>query len=146
MLSMFDVVLKGVSWQRRRRRRRLAKCMNFSYFLLHVKLKLFFNPALHILCSLRVNYLGIGGMPPGPGALPSKICFCWLFCISSIWARSVSKMIGANRTIELVKKIQDDAQKNLYNVKTLLPDKSTTVSVRLRTGSGNISVKPHNRS
>lgn len=77
---------------------------------------------------------------PGGGPVPKRTFFCCDFCISSIWARSVSKMTGAKSTMLLVKKIQDDAHANLYNAATPLMDPSTTVSATFRMGSGNISV------
>lgn len=84
-------------------------------------------------------YRGIGGIAPGaPGpGVPRRTCFCWLFCISSMLARSVSKMIGANNTMLLVKRIHEAEQDKLYNVTMLLDVKLTRLPVTLRTGSGN---------
>lgn len=83
-------------------------------------------------------------VPAAPG--PSKTDFCCDFCISSICARSVSKITGAKRIMELVKKIQEASQVNLYKPLTLFTVKLLTLDVALRMVSGNISVKPHRRS
>uniref|UniRef100_A0A1B0CBY2 Uncharacterized protein n=1 Tax=Lutzomyia longipalpis TaxID=7200 RepID=A0A1B0CBY2_LUTLO len=53
---------------------------------------------------------------------------------------------GAKRRIELVKKIHDALQVILNMDFTLRVDKSDTVAQTLRTGSGNISVRPQRRS
>lgn len=45
-----------------------------------------------------------------------------------------------------MKKIQEEAQANVYTAETLLMEASTILSVTLRIVSGNISVKPHNLS
>lgn len=73
-------------------------------------------------------------------------CFCCDLCISSICARSVSNITGANNIIELVKNIHDALQEKLKTVLTLLTEKSETDPQTLRTRSGNISVSPHNLS
>lgn len=99
----------------------------------------------HVIYDSFDSYRGIGG-GPAPIWGPSKTCFCCDFCISSICARSVSKMTGAKRIMLLVKKIQEEAQTNLYNELTPTTEASATVSVKLRTGSGNISVRPQRRS
>lgn len=99
----------------------------------------------HFLITSTENhrnfYRGIGGAIPGGGPVPKRTFFCCDFCISSIWARSVSKMTGAKSTMLLVKKIQDDAQANLYKAATPLIEPSTTVSATFRMGSGNISAE-----
>lgn len=87
---------------------------------------------------------GVRPVPPAPG--PNKTCFCCDFCISSICARSVSKITGANKIIELVKKIQEALQVNVYSPLTLLTVKLLTLDVAFRRDSGNISVKPQRRS
>lgn len=94
---------------------------------------------------------GRAGAPPGPAPAPpmpgpSSTCFCWLRCISSIWARSVSKMTGANNITELVKKIHEALHEKLYRPLTLRCVRCVTPPQKFRTPSGNISVKPHNRS
>uniref|UniRef100_A0A336N176 CSON008514 protein n=1 Tax=Culicoides sonorensis TaxID=179676 RepID=A0A336N176_CULSO len=100
-------------------------------------------------CTARISsYIGgspgVSPVPAAPG--PSNTCFCCDFCISSIWARSVSKMTGANRIIELVKKIQDALHENLYKPLIPLTVKSLTLDVAFRSVSGNISVRPQRRS
>lgn len=93
---------------------------------------------------------GKAGIPPGVAARaelgPSRACFCWLRCASCSWARSTSMKTGAKRRMELVKKIHEALQVNLNKDLTLRLDKSVTVEQTLRTGSGNISVRPHSRS
>lgn len=118
-------------------------CRSMAFY--KTLLSMFF---VHPFVNLFI-YRGIGGATPigdpGPG-VPRSTCFCWLFCISSMLARSVSKIIGAKRTMLLVKKIHEEAQANLYTATTDLAERSMTPSVNLRAGSGNISVSPHNRS
>lgn len=73
-------------------------------------------------------------------------CFCWDRSNSSIWALSISNRIGANNIIELVKKIHDALQDNLYAFLTLCTEKCVTPPQNVCTGCGNISVRPHKRS
>lgn len=73
-------------------------------------------------------------------------CFCCERCSSSICARSVSNNTGANKIIELVKNIHDAVHENVYKALVVFTVKSVATSHALRIGSGNISVKPHNRS
>lgn len=58
------------------------------------------------------NYLWMGGAigkPAGPVAVdifedgPSRTCFCWLRCASSICARSISKINGAKSIADELK-------------------------------------------
>lgn len=75
-----------------------------------------------------------------------RTCFCCDRSNSSIWARSISNKIGANNIIELVKKIHDALQENLYTFLTLCTEKCVTLPHTVCTGCGNISVRPHKRS
>lgn len=73
-------------------------------------------------------------------------CFCWLRCISSNCVLSISNTIGANKISEVVNKTHVALLEKLYAF--LAPDSALLVAiyVKLRTDSGNISVKPHSRS
>lgn len=77
---------------------------------------------------------------------PNKTCFACVFCISSIWARSVSKTTGANRTIDDVKTTHEAIQVAWYNPWIPFTVHSKILAVAFRTDSGNISVRPINRS
>lgn len=92
--------------------------------------------------------MGRLGEDPGPIALlgPSKTCFCCDLCNSSIWARSVSKMTGANRMTELVKNIQLALHENVYRLLQPLTVPLVMAPTAWRNGSGNISVRPQKRS
>src|SRR5450759_838610 len=112
-------------------------------------LNAFFSKLIYRREDYRAAIGGIAGIPPGPlTADPGrrKTCFCCDFCISSIWARSTSTTTGANRIVELVKKIHDALQENFYRVLTLATDRSVTAPLTVRPPSENISVRPHRRS
>lgn len=120
----------------------LWKCIDF----LHIFVTNFFFISLTSLKGILIEriYRGIGGIPPAAGGAPNRTCFCCCFCISSILALSVSKIIGAKRIMLLVKRIQEAAQEKLYKFTMLLPVKFTTLPVKLRTGSGNWNFKKKN--
>lgn len=121
----------------------------YVYIYIYMKIYIFLVPFAY-------NFYRNGGksfrdvFPPPTAAIavpgPKRTCFCCVRCISSICARSVSKTTGANRITEDVKNTQDATHVTLYKPWIPFMVQSKTVEVAFLTDSGNISVRPINRS
>lgn len=77
---------------------------------------------------------------------PNKTCFCCVRCASSICTRSISNNIGANKIADELKNIHAAEHEYAYNPFIQLHKQVPTLYPKLRTSSGNISVRPNNLS
>uniref|UniRef100_A0A1B0A236 Uncharacterized protein n=1 Tax=Glossina pallidipes TaxID=7398 RepID=A0A1B0A236_GLOPL len=105
------------------------------------------SPGFEDIFAFIANW-GVGSLTPGkpPTPEPNSTCLCFIFCISSTWARSVSNITGAKSIMEVVKQIQVALHADRYTRMIPLDVKHIKPLVNSRNGSGNISVKPHKRS
>ena len=77
---------------------------------------------------------------------PSRSSRCWAACCSCKSANCCSHMIGNTRTVNEVPTTQRPVRDHLYKVEVVEVVQLTTELMALRTGFGNISVRPQSLS